>query len=423
MRTLLLIILLFSFSNFSFGQKTTSKIVVYFEVNKFELKDEQLKTLNSLNNFTASTEKIKIILKGYTDSDADSLYNLTLSKNRVNTIRKIVSEKFKNIETYYYGEKYPIASNNNKNGKSKNRRVEIEILYDNETLISKETTYKTREIIDTCSRDTLIYLPEGSNFSINICDYFKYKSCLRIKEYLNYNSIINSDLTTLTTSDELLSTDGMLDINICNYGSQLVHPLIFRVPVGSNRFKDGTANCDIDTNYKSMTLWIASYDNKWGNDKEVKVVKIKDTMFYEFNVSSSGKYNFDYKVSSKNLKNVKTKIKAKGISKLLTLRLLTPSPRIIVEPKEISNNKAKFQLNTCPQGGCNCILLAAIAINENGDTLKTSKCLDNYEKRKLFGKCKFKKGINVGYFLGIFAIRKKGVYRKYIINTRDWTKK
>ena len=342
LRIFLIIILLFSSTSFIYGQATNNKIVVYFGVNKYDFKQEQLKTIDALNSITGTTEKIKIILKGYTDSDADSIYNLTLSKNRVNTVRDKLSAKYSHIDTYYYGEQNPVSANTSKDGKSKNRRVEVEIIYEDDQLVPSETVKIKREIVDTCARDTLIYLPGGSNFSINICDYTKYKHCLKVNEYLTYNAILKSNLTTLTTANELLSTDGMIAINICNYGTRLVHPLIFKVPVGSNRFNDGLAKCDVDTNYKRMTLWSSSADNKWGNDTEVKVVKLNDTLFYEFAVAGSGGYNFDYKINTKNLKNVKTKIKAKGVFKLVTVRVLTTSPSIIVEPKTIINNRAKL---------------------------------------------------------------------------------
>ena len=68
-----------------------------------------------------------ILIKGYTDSDGDEQLNLDLSKNRADAISQLLKSNGVSIpiETTGYGKSNPVAPNNSKQNKSKNRRVEI----------------------------------------------------------------------------------------------------------------------------------------------------------------------------------------------------------------------------------------------------------------------------------------------------------
>ena len=68
-------------------------------------------------------------------------------------------------------------------------------------------------------------------------------------------------------------------------------------------------------------------------------------------------------------------------------------------------------------------MIKAIGINSNGDTLTSSKCMNDYTKRIMFGKCKLKRSSKPLYFLGFIPVRRKGIYRKYIIEPKDWATK
>jgi outer membrane protein OmpA-like peptidoglycan-associated protein len=68
-----------------------------------------------------------ILIKGYTDSDGDDQLNLDLSKNRANSIKELLTNNGVsiNIDIIGLGKSNPIAPNDTKENKSKNRRVEI----------------------------------------------------------------------------------------------------------------------------------------------------------------------------------------------------------------------------------------------------------------------------------------------------------
>ena len=72
----------------------------------------------------------KIIISGHTDSDGENAYNLELSEKRAEAVKKwLVAKGLRSdfIVSVGYGESRPIAANISNEGKSQNRRVEVEI--------------------------------------------------------------------------------------------------------------------------------------------------------------------------------------------------------------------------------------------------------------------------------------------------------
>jgi type IX secretion system PorP/SprF family membrane protein len=84
--------------------------------------------LEALVNMLLLRPDLRISLEGHTDSNGAEAYNLWLSKNRVNAVKEflvangILADR---IDTSYFGETKPIASNETLAGQAKNRRVEM----------------------------------------------------------------------------------------------------------------------------------------------------------------------------------------------------------------------------------------------------------------------------------------------------------
>ena len=75
--------------------------------------------------FTGATATSFIII-GHTDARASDEYNLALSQRRANAVAKVAAANGARIaDVRGYGERMPVASNNTRDGMSKNRRVEI----------------------------------------------------------------------------------------------------------------------------------------------------------------------------------------------------------------------------------------------------------------------------------------------------------
>lgn len=89
-----------------------------------------LKKLAQLLNKFPETN---ILVTGYSDNDGSDSYNKKISVKRADFIKKYLVEqgvRSTRIESWGLGELSPIASNKTDEGKSKNRRVEFIILYD-----------------------------------------------------------------------------------------------------------------------------------------------------------------------------------------------------------------------------------------------------------------------------------------------------
>ena len=72
----------------------------------------------------------KVTILGYADSDADEEYNQKLSENRAKAVKEAIVQlgvDGSRIETKGLGELAPFESNDTMDGKTLNRRVEINL--------------------------------------------------------------------------------------------------------------------------------------------------------------------------------------------------------------------------------------------------------------------------------------------------------
>ncbi|MCB0421253.1 MAG: OmpA family protein [Bdellovibrionales bacterium] len=87
----------------------------------------------SITKLLVSHQITKVTIEGHTDSVGRDEVNMELSQYRANTIRdylvKNTSLTESQVEAIGYGETKPIADNGNYQGRAKNRRVEISIIY------------------------------------------------------------------------------------------------------------------------------------------------------------------------------------------------------------------------------------------------------------------------------------------------------
>lgn len=111
------------------GQLINIKTSVYFDTDSFLLVKEHYPKLDRLAD-TAKKLNIKgILLRGNTDADADSLYNIRLSAKRSSSVKQYLLQKGiidTLIHIDYYGENKPVADNASDMGKQK---TSVLILY------------------------------------------------------------------------------------------------------------------------------------------------------------------------------------------------------------------------------------------------------------------------------------------------------
>jgi hypothetical protein len=151
MRQIITTSLLLLLSIFAFGQQT-EKVLTYFEYGKYELTEQSKTTLDNLLDKVKSKNIVQIEVDGHTDSDGDDRYNKKLSLNRATVVGQyLVSKGISDdkIKIKYFGAAQPTATNDNEDGKRKNRRVEIVIKYKGNVEIVQITKPERKEDIVT----------------------------------------------------------------------------------------------------------------------------------------------------------------------------------------------------------------------------------------------------------------------------------
>ena len=102
-----------------------------FRSNKSALKPEAKAKLDDLVAKTKGVNLEVIIAVGHTDSVGSDAYNQKLSVRRAEAVKEyLVSKGLEKNRVYTEGkgEKQPVADNKTKEGRAKNRRVEIEVV-------------------------------------------------------------------------------------------------------------------------------------------------------------------------------------------------------------------------------------------------------------------------------------------------------
>lgn len=104
---------------------------MFFKFDSEELIEASKPEISRISNLLKANKNIKIAIVGHTDDLGNDAYNITLSKNRANTI-KLALENLgispKRINTIGEGENKPLVPNTSEENRAKNRRTELKIL-------------------------------------------------------------------------------------------------------------------------------------------------------------------------------------------------------------------------------------------------------------------------------------------------------
>lgn len=104
---------------------------VFFETAKFDLKSTSYTELNYVVDILKANPTLKIQVGGHTDNVGNAANNLMLSENRAKSVMNYLIEKgieANRLSAKGFGATKPVESNDSEEGRSKNRRTEIEIL-------------------------------------------------------------------------------------------------------------------------------------------------------------------------------------------------------------------------------------------------------------------------------------------------------
>ena len=102
-----------------------------FDTDSYEIKPRSYDELDKLYSLLKDNHRIKITVNGYTDNVGSEKRNIYLSKMRAKAVMEYLVKKGiepERISYKGYGEDNPIMSNETKEGRATNRRVEIEFI-------------------------------------------------------------------------------------------------------------------------------------------------------------------------------------------------------------------------------------------------------------------------------------------------------
>lgn len=104
---------------------------VTFDLDSASLRPEFFEVLESVALVLEEYEKTVLVIDGHTDSTGSRSYNMELSRRRAESVGDyLVSQGIRPVRlaTYGYGPDHPVASNDTKEGRQANRRVELTLM-------------------------------------------------------------------------------------------------------------------------------------------------------------------------------------------------------------------------------------------------------------------------------------------------------
>ncbi|MFK7885784.1 MAG: OmpA family protein [Gammaproteobacteria bacterium] len=117
-----------------YGCEITAKIElpgVEFELNSDKLRPESTRVLNDAAQTLKNNPEIRVEVGGHTDSTGAASYNQSLSQKRAASVAAYLAARGVDagrMSSKGYGEAEPVADNSTKEGRQRNRRVELKIL-------------------------------------------------------------------------------------------------------------------------------------------------------------------------------------------------------------------------------------------------------------------------------------------------------
>ncbi|MBS3914930.1 MAG: PD40 domain-containing protein [Bacteroidetes bacterium] len=104
---------------------------IFFDVDKFDLKQESFVELETVVNLLRNNPAIKIEISGHTDNTGSEEHNIVLSENRAKSVQNYLISKgisAKRIIAKGFGSRNNIDDNNTEKGRANNRRIEMRII-------------------------------------------------------------------------------------------------------------------------------------------------------------------------------------------------------------------------------------------------------------------------------------------------------
>ncbi len=114
-------------------EKGRQTLDVKFDFDKATIKEGYYKDIDDLVNVMKDYPDLNVVIEGHTDNIGKAEYNKKLSQERADAIKKYMVEKggidAARIDAQGFGDERPVDSNDTKEGRANNRRVEAAVDY------------------------------------------------------------------------------------------------------------------------------------------------------------------------------------------------------------------------------------------------------------------------------------------------------
>lgn len=233
-RVLYLLMLVIGITNKVGAQHKALSYKVHFQSDQSKLDQEDEIILNQLVSASQNSAYYEIALAAHTDADAGFAYNEQLSRKRADAVKQFLLQKNINphvILSATFGERKPEANNQDEDGKSQNRRVEITLyLYEFNNAMDvisqaakdyKQTFAIRADQVNTITgtNGTTITIPANSLVDKNGRPV-KGEVKIELKEFLQPADAAFNHLSTISDG-RLLESGGMFSIK-ASVGNQEV---------------------------------------------------------------------------------------------------------------------------------------------------------------------------------------------------------
>lgn len=104
---------------------------ITFETDRSDIRADFYAVLDSVAIVLKEFDQTAVKVSGHTDSTGSESYNQRLSERRADSVRRYLLNRDLaegRVQAVGYGQRYPIASNDNAAGREANRRVELELI-------------------------------------------------------------------------------------------------------------------------------------------------------------------------------------------------------------------------------------------------------------------------------------------------------
>jgi outer membrane protein OmpA-like peptidoglycan-associated protein len=124
------IIMDFALSKIKVGSNTVLNNI-FFDLDKYDLKEKSIIELSKVIDFLKTNPEVRIRISGHTDNQGSPEYNIQLSLRRAESVYNYLVNNgiaLARLEFKGYGQEKPAYPNDSEENRSRNRRIEFEII-------------------------------------------------------------------------------------------------------------------------------------------------------------------------------------------------------------------------------------------------------------------------------------------------------